>query len=289
MIYVIGKSSIEGLDELCQKLGAMRVRKFDGLNFWVSRQNLQLNPGDFVIPWGISIPEIDGMNIINPTGDATLSTEFGQLQRILSKGINTISAYKAHTRFVGARGYLPRKFGHTGGSDLINPPANPDYYTIQVNFKKEYVVHVFSNRTILAGEKVPIEGFCLRTIHGYPCRTCDPNAPSLPEGPGHGPHPWIRVPAYGWKVDYTIKPPGSVKAQAQAANTALESMFGVYTLGIPVGGEHPWVININKIPTLSPQVLHVYSKALSGFINHKMEALVKQQNDEPEVVGDAPF
>lgn len=65
-IYLYAQKDTEGLIGLLSELGAIRLRRFDGMRFWRQGKPLQFNKGDVLIGWGYMPPKLEGVQVINP-------------------------------------------------------------------------------------------------------------------------------------------------------------------------------------------------------------------------------
>jgi hypothetical protein len=59
---------------------------------------------------------------------------------------------------VASTEWIGRCRNHVGGNDLLNPPAQPDYWVKREHLTEEYRVHVFDGASIRAGVKIPRAG-----------------------------------------------------------------------------------------------------------------------------------
>src|SRR3990167_8056375 len=87
-IYVYSEAPNRGARSLAQALGATRLRKFDGMDFWMKKQRIEVNPNDVIICWGKPLPQLDGVRMLNYGKPLTQSEEMWAL---MNSGIPTIN------------------------------------------------------------------------------------------------------------------------------------------------------------------------------------------------------
>jgi hypothetical protein len=139
-----------------------------------------------------------------------------------------------------AETWLPRRFNHVGGADLLNPPAQPDYFSKKENIVEEYRIHCFAGKSIRAGVKVPREGA--------------------------QPHAWIRSLDGGWRIRYDeFKSKESMRELAASAITALGLDFGAVDIGRKAD-KSLVVLEVNRAPGLEGNTTQVYANAIQSWI-----------------------
>ena len=148
--------------------------------------------------------------------------------------------------------WLGRLASHIGGNDLLNPPANPDFWVKKEEIIREFRVHSFNHQSIRAGVKTPREGF----IAG-------------PQGQGNSlsPHPWVRSWVGGWRISYD----GSTVHQAHrdlahGAVDALGLTFGAVDIAQRPDGSL-FVLEVNRAPGLEGGTTTVYADAIRRMVN----------------------
>jgi hypothetical protein len=222
MIYIYCTRPSEGAREL--------VREINAQNYWAKRTKslagtARYRPGDLVVTWGdFCFHEKEGVTYLNRT---PRPTKYQELQTLRTAGVCC-----PEVSLSPESGWLPRKNNHQGGSDLLRPPSNPDYYVKKYEITKEFRVHVFRSgetySSIRAGLKVPRDGV-------------DSSAR----------HPWIRSYDAGWRLDYgqacQLVLRQSVRDEAKKAIKALSLDFGAVDVGVTPDGR-PLVLEVNRAP-----------------------------------------
>lgn len=154
-------------------------------------------------------------------------------------------------RRVPAGDWVGRDFNHTGGTDLLNPPANPDYWVKRVQLVKEYRIHSFGGRSIRAGVKTLRDGFRL------------PDSPANRNGANAS--PWVRSYDGGWKIDYNdFKSKAAMRELAASAVKALGLDFGAVDIG-EKADRSLIVLEVNRAPGLEGGTVNAYSGAIEQF------------------------
>ncbi len=140
---------------------------------------------------------------------------------------------------VPAEIWLPRRNNHIGGADLLDAPAQPDYYSKKEDIVEEYRLHMFRGKSIRAGKKTQ-EQF-----------RPDGRTPS---------HPWIRSFDAGWKIRYDGF--SSTKAQRELAAAALKALgldFGAVDMGKLANG-NLIVLEVNRAPGVEGGTVESYAR-----------------------------
>ncbi len=142
-----------------------------------------------------------------------------------------------------AQTWLGRSNHHTGGADLLVPPAVPDYYVRKLSLTREVRVHSFLGRSIRAGVKVPREA-----SNGF-------------EG---DPHEWVRSWEGGWRLSYGQDPSPIKQRHRDLAHSAVRSLgldFGAVDIGEVHGGGLV-VLEVNRAPGLEGGTIEAYADAI---------------------------
>lgn len=189
-----------------------------------------------VVNWGAEAPEIRGeawagsgaLDVLNPNPTRNKLEELHKLQLA---GVPTVPFVPGAALPAGAGEWLPRSAHHQEGRDLVHPPARPDFWVRKLNIYREFRLHVFKDRVIRTGKKVP-------------------------DGDGNE-HPWIRSNLLGWKIDYGSgwrrEMQQKYRDAAKAAINALGYDFGAVDLAVlegPVPREFV-VLEVNSAPGMT--------------------------------------
>lgn len=136
--------------------------------------------------------------------------------------------------------WLPRSFTHVGGTDLLQPPAQPDFYVKKETIVEEVRIHSFNGKSIRAGIKKPRAGV--------------------------QPHAWIRSYDGGWTISYDGFESKKVHRElAHAAVKALNLQFGAVDLGKKVDGT--WIVlEVNRACGLEGGTTESYARAIQQWI-----------------------
>lgn len=167
--------------------------------------------------------------------DSLTETSAADLRRAIDTYLN-----RPLTRVAGSI-WLPRTSHHVGGSDLLNPPREPNYYSKKEDLIEEYRIHCFKGRSIRAGRKVQgVEGV-------------------------NGSHEWIRSLDSGWRLSYDGF--SSTKEQRKLAKEALEALdldFGAVDIGKKRDNSLV-VLEVNRAPGLEGNTINVYADAIQRW------------------------
>jgi len=216
-IYVLRKASSDGAVALARAIGGIKVRKLPR----------RLIRQDIIICWGSSVEDAP-CRVLN---GAPLRNKLTDARILHSAGIPTIEVST-----VPIEGYVGRTIDHTGGLDLLNPPARPDFWVKRELLVKEYRVHSFNGVSARAGIKIPRSGFST-------------------------PHDWVRSWDGGWRISYDGK---SVKQRhrdlAHSAIAALGLQFGAVDIG-QRKDKSLVVLEVNRAPGLEAGTIDVYADA----------------------------
>lgn len=139
-----------------------------------------------------------------------------------------------------AQDWLPREFSHVGGADLLQPPAQADYWSKKENIVEEVRIHSFNGKSIRAGIKKPRAGA--------------------------QPHAWIRSYDGGWSIAYDGFESTKVQRElAHAAVKALKLDFGAVDLGKRADGK--WIVlEVNRAPGLEGGTTTAYANAIKAWM-----------------------
>lgn len=150
-------------------------------------------------------------------------------------------------RRMPAGDWVGRVNDHTGGTDLLTPPPNPDFYVKKVELTREFRIHTFQGLSIRAGEKVPREGFSLDGRAGARC------------------NPWIRSFDGGWRIKYDeFKSKESMRTLADQAVKALGLDFGAVDIGMKAD-KSLIVLEVNRAPGLEGGTVAAYQGAIERW------------------------
>lgn len=238
MLYIYSSVRSPGAFDLVKTLSAQRLRKFDGIDFWDKRARRSLQPGDVVVCWGETLPEFDGIRILNA----------------LDIPLTPWKAYeKLSNSSVPIAGISRIKLGQF--SPLLEAIHTPDgsYYNRNEKFVTEFRIHSFDKRSIRAGVKVVRDGY-------LPCTESDFK-------PGYSVyHPWIRTFSTGWRVNYDgFKSTLELRRLAHKAVSVLGLTFGAVDIGQTVEGRLK-VISVDRAPRLEGITIQSYTRAIARWI-----------------------
>lgn len=144
------------------------------------------------------------------------------------------------------RDWVGRSNNHTGGSDLLTPPPQPDYFVKKIELVEEFRVHSFMGKSIRAGKKVPREGVAQ--------------------------HPWVRSWDGGWRISYDGV--SSKKKHRELAHTAVAALglqFGAVDIGQKRDGTFV-VLEVNRSPGLEGGTVTAYADAVRQWIHGGWQA-----------------
>ena len=260
-IYLYSNIPSNGAKDLVQALGATRLRKFDGMDFWIKNKKIQLNPGDAIICWGRLLPELDGIKILNPGKNLS---KLDEMWALVNSGIPTITIKDNVTK--PSEGFIARSKYHVGGNDLLNTPARPDFYAKKEPLVKEYRIHSFNQRSIRAGVKQPRDGF---QVVGS----------EADFKLGLDAHPWIRSYDGGWRINYDdFQSTKDLRELAHKAVKALKLNFGAVDIGERADGTR-LVLEVNKAPGLEGGTLEAYKRAIEKWLETEPAVEVKKETE----------
>lgn len=252
--YIYCPRPSQGALELVGALGAQRLRRFDGLDFWKRKSRVSLEAGDAIICWGAGLPEFEGVRVLNSGPKMTKLRELELLAPVVPVPTHYAISYAAQVKKYGQGTFLERVFNHSGGEDLLNPPPNPDYLVLKCSFVREYRLHVFGGRSIRAGQKQIREGFR-----------------EVPEGEVWRPdvnlaHPWIRSFDAGWRVNYDgFLSTKKLRDLAKRSVEALNLTFGAVDIGETATGAL-MVLEVNRAPGIEGNSVTAYARTITKWL-----------------------
>jgi hypothetical protein len=197
---------------------------------------------DLVVIWGHEWPLSDPwqgrfLNFARPGGKLT------QFRTLHAAGVQVPEFRSPGDIPDESETWLPRSSHHTGGADLLNPPAIVDMWVRFMTFEREFRIHTWripSGDYVSArvGLKVPAE-----------------DHPS--------PHPWVRSYDAGWRLSYGKRAQDAIRQNvrdaASASVRALGLDFGAVDIGVRPGG-HPIVLEVNRAPGMEGTTPEVYAR-----------------------------
>ena len=270
MVYVYRRKASESARDLAEAM-TVNCRRLTDLA--KAHFGNGVRAGDTVICWGEQLAPIEGVRILN---GAVLTNKMQDAQRLRAAGVPTVEVSpirppdvpandsfdfretngrmtRADVRALVTRlntflatpvavpiTWLARRFNHQGGTDLLHPPAQPDYFSKRENLVTEYRIHLFNGKSLRAGTKVPRDA-------GIP-------------------HDWIRSHDGGWKISYDgFASKKKQRAIAIAAVEALGLQFGAVHIGEKADGSLI-VLEVNRAPGLEGNTTTAYAKAVQEWL-----------------------
>lgn len=255
MLYLYAPRPDTQVRVLAMRLGATLVRRFDGMHLWLKRDRVELHPGDQIICWGYTLPEFEGVHILN-----ALMSPRSKSQRITdlkNLGLITLTVGTANgdIKKWKSAGYLPRTFTKCGAKDLLTPNySDPDFWCKREHFDEEYKVHVFRGGVIRSGQRVVAPGFAQVDGNWKPDQGVA--------------HPWIRTIPMGWTIDYNL--PATHHALRDIEYTAVKAIrllkldMGVVDIAYAKWGFY--VTDVDLQPDLPNELMDPYVKTLEPWI-----------------------
>lgn len=252
MIYMFCPRRSNGARDLAAELAAVRLRQFDGMDFWFKGKRVNFQKGDVVINWGAEVPNMDGIRVLNAIDNPMSKYEQG---RILMNYVLSVQVTDKRPAQENLGKFIGRRNGHQGGSDLLVKPVRPDFWSLKEIFVNEYRIHSFNGKSIRAGKKIVREGFTL----------VEKEADWKPDS--NLAHPWVRSFDGGWRINYDgFKSSAAMRDAANKALAALKLNFGAVDLGVDEKGNIK-VIEVNTAPGIEGNSVKVYAEAILGWIN----------------------
>jgi len=240
MMYLYcSKRSVDAL-ELCKALNAQRLRRFDGIDFWDKKYRRVLVENDIVVCWGDSLPELDGIRVLNAC-DQPLGM-YKEWTKLVYAGVPVTT--------VNTTTYKPGPLVPRVQRELQE--IDKTYAIVRENFVNEYQIHSFSSRSIRAGVRTPRDGFVV-------CKEDQwrPNSNLA--------HPWIRSFEGGWQVKYgEFKSTSQLRSLAHKAVLTLGLTFGAVDIGLRPDGDLR-VLSVDKSPRLDTGTLNAYVRAITRW------------------------
>lgn len=139
--------------------------------------------------------------------------------------------------------WLGRRNNHVGGTDLLRPSTQPDYYSRKEDIVREFRIHSFKGRSIRAGQKAH------RTT-----------------GLTGAPHTWIRSYDAGWFLNYENFESGEeMRELAKQAVRALGLDFGAVDIGQLRNG-NLIVLEVNRAAGSEGGTSNAYASAINRWI-----------------------
>ncbi len=267
-IYVYSANPSNGARDLTHALDAIRLRTFDGMDFWRKGKRLSLKEGDVLICWGTPVPEMEGIRILNAGSKITKRDE---LKKLYNAGI-PCPAPRDYMIGFNTSNYIGRRNNHVGGSDILGGGTHFDFLVPKFNVTEEYRIHSFLGKSIKAGKKVVRDGFTLAT-----------SVEQWQSDPSKYAHPWVRSFDAGWRIRYDeFRASTAMRQLARKAVGALDLNFGAVDLGLASVGLV--VFEVNRAPGADPPTIETYTKAIKKWIeNPKAEV-----EEAPAAVEPAP-
>ena len=197
---------------------------------------LAARAGNKIVCWGSPWQwETRGLSLLN---NRPLLAKLTEVKALNKAGVPTVE-----TSATPRQGWLGRSSRHVGGSDLLRPPRQPDYWVKKEDIVQEYRVHSFKGHSIRAGVKRVRDGFFEQTAHR-----------------------WIRSWEAGWRISYDGE---SVRQRhrdlAHAAVAALKLDFGAVDIGERADGSL-LVLEVNRAPGLEGGTIGAYAKAITAWM-----------------------
>lgn len=138
--------------------------------------------------------------------------------------------------------WVGRDNDHTGGIDLLNPTAAPDYWVRKETLTNEFRIHSFLGRSIRAGKKAHRENF-----------TGTRSA-------------WVRSWDGGWRIVYDgVSANQAQRDLAHRAVAALGLQFGAVDIGQKADGTLI-VLEVNRAPGLEGGTITSYRDAVRHWM-----------------------
>jgi hypothetical protein len=238
-------------------LGAKRLRRFDGEQFWDKGKQVRVPQDSTIICWGHHLPDLDGFKILNSI--ETHKDTYQRFQNVLSAGISTVRVARGqdvqNPRDYIEANYLPRLKGHKGGLDLLGLDnfGEIEYWSERKVFAEEVRIHSFNGKSIRAGKKVVRPGFKLV------------QDPSEWKPYVNLAHPWVKTYEGGWEVSYDFKSNEQMRSIAHTAVKAIGLTFAAVDIGILDSGTMI-VLGFNSAPPIEGTSVQSYTRAIRRWL-----------------------
>lgn len=230
-VYTALKST--GARDLAEALKGIRLRNFDGMDFWVKGRKIEPKAGDLMICWGHSLPELEGVKVLNGKSPGN---KFRSALMLQGGGVPTIKV----TPTRGEDTIIPRLHNHVGGDDLLKSPPKADFWVKKETLLREFRIHSFCGKSIRAGIKVPRAGMT--------------------------PHPWVRSFDAGWRIDYeNFKSTAPMRGLAHKAVKVLGLDFGAVDIGEKADGSL-MILEVNRAPGIEGGSVEAYVRGINRWI-----------------------
>lgn len=273
--YVFSTNPSNGARDITQALGATRLRRFDGMNFFRKGKRIQFNPDDVLVCWGSPVSEFDGPRIINSGSHFNKYTE---LIKLNAAGIPcpAVEQWDVVRHGNVPSGYIGRRYNHSGGNDFLDrTDRRVDYISKKLNLSEEYRLHIFDGKSIRAGVKIPREGFTpvVDEVLFASNRRLGQDVY----------HPWVRSFDAGWRINYDDFK--SKTAQREIARRAVEALgltFGAVDVGRDLDGIY-YVLEVNRAPGADAPTVDAYARAINRWIEKSPAETTANIETEPVV------
>lgn len=286
--YVYSAHPSNGARDMTKALEAVRLRKFDGMDFFRKGRRIIFAPTDVLVCWGSTVAEFDGPRIINA---APRMNKYEELVRLRDSNINCPVVERWNVSRSGAipSGYLGRSLYHSGGADfnLSRADHRIDYLTGKLDLVEEYRIHIFDGKSIRAGLKQVRDGFTrLEDELDYHARKRG--------GEANIAHPWVRSFDHGWRINYdNFKSKAEQRDIARRAVAALGLTFGAVDVGRDSTNTY-YILEVNRSPGADPPTIESYARAIRRWIENPRQIATEQPAEEiatpepPRVVAPPP-
>ncbi len=252
MIYVYSNKFSESASILAKALGGIRVRNFDGMHFWQKGQKITVQPGDTIVCWGSPLPRLDSANVLNASESSRYEIKPEDVKKRKYLLMHTLMEHHTPCLHVALPGafysqpvapWFPRTFGSGAYEDfIVSPPPVKvcDYYMYKAPITEEFRLHIFDNKVIRTGKRVP-----------------ESDA-----------HPWIRTRSKGWRMDYSdVKSTDPMRRLARKALSTTGMRFGAVDLGVVDSGLI--VVDVILAPPIDGESAQLYAKAIQKWVERK--------------------
>ena len=149
MIYVYAPTASEGCLNLIKSLDAIRLRKFDGMQFLQKGRPVTFISDDTVICWGVHVPKLRDATVLNSSLAYPNQFEINsRMYRIENIGpVLRLIQYTSQTHYTNdmsnkARGLLKNESGMVPSTEFVG------YGMPYTAVRTEYSLHVFKDSVI---------------------------------------------------------------------------------------------------------------------------------------------